>query len=67
MNDKIHFMTEAELNAALAKWGHELALGQGHAADCRFSGCTCGAVTRRSEALAEFWKLWRLKEGARDV
>ncbi len=59
-------MTKEELNAALAKAGHELAIEQGHEADCRFTGCTCGAVTRRTEALAEFWKLWRLK-GLQDV
>lgn len=58
MND----MNKEELNAALAKWGHELSLSQGHEIDCRFSGCTCGAVERRSTALAEFWILWRMKE-----
>lgn len=54
-------MNEAELNAALAKWGHELAIAQGHKADCEFSGCTCGVVERRAVALAEFLKLWRMR------
>ncbi len=45
-----------EAAAPLLKAGHELAASQGHRPGCAFSGCTCGVIETRKEALAEYWR-----------
>ena len=46
--------------SALAKAADRLASSKGHDGQCRFTGCTCGAVEEQKAALSDYWKLRRV-------
>ncbi len=51
-----------DLDGMLVEVAYDLVSAMGHTLQCRFTGCTCGAVGCEEESRAEFLRLWRIRE-----